>query len=257
MDKAASKSGEGSKAPPEATKHYAFELGNRVKSFGNDALHSRAYLAYLARYLKAPFQRPHRWQPGYEKPTPTQRTFIQQYLLLQGKAPQVKPFQDPSSFEISETPAGNEILFLTGRASAEWLNCIGSKYSVDYRFFHQHLGTVLSGSQHSYAVPDLPSRSLQVLCLQIPTIAFVGSRGRNLDINGLEFAREDSNAQLQKSFLSLQNSAQSEAGRSIVRKVQIFDGSTLVIEQQMTATIIERGQHWTSRPLQQILSPFY
>ncbi|RYP43987.1 hypothetical protein DL768_009499 [Monosporascus sp. mg162] len=231
----------------EAARRYALALSDRVKSFDVDPLHSAAYLTYLARYLKTPFQKPPKRQHLFENPSPARRPFVIQYLLRPGKPPATSSFNDPHAFTgLAASPPQNEILFLTGRPSADWLNCLGSKYSLDHRFFHQHLGPIISGQrQHWNAGPDLPSRSLQVLTLPIPTIVFVGSRGRNLDIRDLEIAREKCNAQLRRAFLSIQDSAASEAGRSIIRRLEVHDGNTMVMEQQMTATIVHRGNFWT------------
>jgi len=240
------------KACSEAAKRYALGLADRVNSFHNDPLHSAAYLTYLAKYLKIPFQKPHRRQQHVSFQTPSfaqqQRPFVIQYLLEQGKAPIVKSFDDPYNFTaIAASPAQNEILFLTGRPSADWLNYIGSKYSLDHRFFHQHLGSIICGNPgHWSASPDLPSRSLQAISLHIPTIVNIGSQGRNLDIGGLEHARQTCNAQLRRANMSIQDSDPFQAGRSVIRALEVYDGSTMVMEQQVTATIVYRESFWTS-----------
>lgn len=235
----------------EAGRRYALALCDRVESFDCNPLHSAAYLTYLAKYLKSPFQKPRRRQHVIERPTaPPPRPFIIQYLLGQNTAPIIQPFHDAHIFADLPIPlTQNELLFLTGRPSADWLNCIGSKYSLDHRFFHQHLGPVISGQGqwNTGSTPDLPSRSLQVISLRIPTVVIVGSQGRNLDIRDLEIAREKCNTQLRRAWQSVQDSATSEAGRSIVRRLEIFDGCTVVVEQQLTGTIVHRDDFWTSK----------
>ena len=233
----------------EASKRYALALGDRVKSFNADPLHSGAYLAYLTRYLKTPFQKTSKRQHLYERPSPARRTFVIQYLIRPREPPAIRSFNDPQIFTSSAAlPAQNEILFLTGRPSADWLNTLGSKYSLDHRFFHQHLGSIISCHRQDWNTgPDLPSRSLQVLTLRIPTVVFVGSRGRNLGIRDLEMAREKCNHQLRKAALSLQDGATADAGRSIIRRLEVHDGCTMMAEQQMTATVVHRGKFWTSK----------
>jgi len=228
-------------------KDYAFVLGDRVKSFGSDPLHSAAYLAYLVKYLKTPYQKQHKRQRLQQRQSSDglQRPFVRRYLLEAGQMPGATPFDKPDAFAAVSPPDGNELVFLTGRPSAEWLNCIGSKYKLDYRFFHQHLGTLLPGQRHWYAVPGLPSRSLQVVQLHIPTLVFVGAEGRNLDIPGLELAREDCNDQIRREMRLIQDCAYPEAGKSIIRRVEIYDGRSLVTEQQLTITIVRRDEHWT------------
>jgi hypothetical protein len=227
-------------------KSYAIALGNRVRSFEAEPLHSIAYLTYLARYLKGPFNKQHNRQQVLQKQNVPQRPFIMHYELEPGKPPIPIPFRKPETFK-AVPQTGNEITFLTGRPSAEWLNCVGSKYQLDHRFFHHHLGAILSGQRHCYAIPSLPSRSLQSLRLRIPSIVFIGSQGRNLDIKALEIARDDCNNQLRRTFRSMQDSAASEAGTSIIRKMDIYDGSHLVMEQEVTVYVVPRGAQWTGK----------
>ncbi|KAI1843507.1 hypothetical protein JX266_010333 [Neoarthrinium moseri] len=227
-------------------KNYAFTLGNRVKSFESEPLHSNAYLTYLARYLRAPFDKQHNRQQMLQRQNVPQWPFIVHYELQHGRRPVPTPYSDPEIFA-TLTSTGNEVTFLTGRPSAEWLNCVGAKYQLDHRFFHQHLGTILSGKKYFYSVPGLPSRSLQSLRLRVPTILFIGAQGRNVDIKGLETARDDCNNQLRKTFRSIQDSAVSEAGTSIIRNIDVYDGSHLVIQQEVTIYVVSRGEQWTGK----------
>jgi len=237
--------------PKEAGRRYALALCDRVESFDCNPLHSAVYLTYLAKYLKTPFQKPRRRQHLTEtrSNSPPPRPFVIQYLLQQSTTPIIQPFDDPHKFAgVPISPSQNELLFLTGRPSADWLNSIGSKYTLDHRFFHQHMGPVISGrgQWNTGTSPDLPSRSLQVISLRIPTVVIVGSQGRNLDIRDLEIAREKCNTQLRRAWQSVQDSFASEVGRSIIRRLEIYDGCTVVVEQQLTGTVVHRGNFWTS-----------
>jgi len=230
------------------SRKYAHKLGDRVRSFETDPLHSTAYLAYLAKYLKSPFiKQPRRPQVLVNQITPQRQHFIQQYIIRPCKEPEHNAFDDPNVYKCSPIPAGNELIFLTGRPSAEWLNVVGSRYELDHRFYHQHLGSILMNQKHWYAVPTLPSRSLEVIRLCLPSIVFIGSQGRDVDVLGLELARNDSNDQIRKSFRSMQESSATDAGNSIVRRIQIHNGSALVIEQDMTIALVRRDEHWTGR----------
>lgn len=232
----------------DAARHYALALGNRVRSFETDPLHSTAYLTYLAKYLKAPFQKqPRRLQASSAQSRSSRRIFVHRYKLQASLKPEYSSFADLDTYCSEPNPVGNEIVFLAGRPSAKWLNAVGSKYQVDHRFFHQHLGPILTNQKHWCAVPTLPSRSMEVLRLCVPSIVFIGSQGRDVDVLGLEVARNDCNDRLRRSFKSIQDSAASDAGTSIIRRVQIHNGSTLVVEQEMTMTLVERGENWTCR----------
>ncbi|KAM7194480.1 hypothetical protein V8F33_007190 [Rhypophila sp. PSN 637] len=235
----------------DAAKRYALSLVDRVESFDSNPLHSAAYLTYLAKYLKAPFQRPRRRHHAIENPNPaSSRPFLVRYSIQEDISPEIQPYDDPHQWvNLPSSSDQNELLFLTGRPSADWLNCIGSKYTLDHRFFHQHLGPIISGYGHwitGCINPDLPSRSLQVISLRIPTVVTVGSQGRNLHIKDLEVAREKCNAQLRRACQAVQDSTAAEAGRSMIRRLEIFDGSTIVVEQQLTGTIVHRPNNlWT------------
>lgn len=227
-------------------RQYALALNSRVRSFEADPLHSTAYLAYLAKYLKSPFQQqPRRPQALITQHRSLHRCFVQQYLIQSFKQPERTKFDDPRSYNAAPIPAENEIIFLTGRPSAEWLNVVGSRYKIDHRFFHQHLGPILANQKHWYAVPTLPSRSLEVLRLCLPSMVFIGSQGRDVEVPSLELARNNCSDQLRKSFRSLQESSASEVGNSIIRRVQIHNGSALIIEQEMTITLVQRNKQWT------------
>jgi hypothetical protein len=226
-------------------------LNKRVRSFNNNTLHSSAYLSYLTKYLRVGAERQQRYRSDqmesskhYQQSLP----FVFQYNITRGREPALLTFETPEAYARTMAPIANELIFLGGRPSAEWLNCIGSRYNLDYRFFHQHLGPLLSRYQRDwYAIPDLPSRSLQILRLRVPSIVFIGPSGRNVSISNLEAAREDCRLQLQNASRSLQNSRRSETGTSIIRRVDIFCGSVLVIEQEITAICVQRGANWTGK----------
>lgn len=235
----------------DAAKRYALSLCDRAESFDASPLHSASYLTYLAKYLKTPFQKPRRRPHNFENPRPgSPRPFLTQYLLQKDESPKIQPFHEPHEWAgLPLSSHQNELLFFTGRPSADWLNCVGSRYSLDHRFFHQHLGPIISGSGQWASgdlILDLPSRSLQVLSLRIPTVITVGSQGRNLEIRDLEIAREKCNAQLRRACQAVQDGAATEVGRSIIRRLEVFDGSTMVMEQQLTGTIVHRANNlWT------------
>jgi hypothetical protein len=228
----------------EAARQYALTLGNRVRSFETDPLHSSAYLNYLAKYLKGPFQKQSRRpQPSFAPSRPSGCFFVHQYKLRANQRPEYSSFADLDAYRSEPYPVGNEMVFLAGRPSADWLNAVGSRYQVDHRFFHQHLGHILTNQRRWCAIPTFPSRSMEVLRLCVPSIVFIGSQGRDVDVLGLELARSDCNDRLRRSFKSIQDS--SDAGESMMRRVHIHNGSTLVVEQEMTMTVVERGENWT------------
>ncbi len=230
----------------DISRQYALALGKRVRSFETDPLHSTAYLTYLAKYLKAPFQKqPRRYHAPFTQLNLPRRPFVHRYKLQASRQPDYSSFDDLDAYNLAPKSGANEVIFLTGRPSAQWLNAVGSKYQVDYRFFHQHLGSLLTSQKHWYTTPGLPCRSMEVLRLCIPSIVFIGSQGRDVDVLGLEMARHDCTDRLRRSLKSIQDSTALDAGSSIIRRMQIHSGSALVIEQEITITLVKKGENWT------------
>ncbi|KAF7504432.1 hypothetical protein GJ744_002236 [Endocarpon pusillum] len=212
----------------QEAEEYALKLSARVKSFDTAPLHSTAYMGYLAKYLRRPFKQPrqNRSVPQYR---PKARTFIDRYVIRPDRLPDVSRFTEPTDFTASAIPAANEIVFLRGRPSAEWLNEVGRTYKLDHRFFHSHLAATVSTHVHFYATPTLPSRTAGILKFRIPTIVQVGAPGRDLDVEQLEYARHKCYEHLRKMFRSIQDCT-AEPGQSIIRAINIHSGSTLVME---------------------------
>ena len=227
-------------------------LLSRVRSIGTDPLHSAAYLHNLAHFLRRPSQEIGRnspilgnWQTA---PTAPVRPFVHEYQLSVTAPPQLTIFHDVNKYRQSrpngvQNEDGNELVMMTGRPSADWLGAIGARYQLDHRFFHQHLDLTSTGQKPWYTAPTLPSRSHDVLRLCVPSILFLGDRHVKLD--SLRKARTEYNRQLRSIFRSVRDGMPADSGRSIVRRINIHSGDSLVIEQELSATLIRRSSHWT------------
>ena len=135
---------------------------------------------------------------------------------------------------------------MAGRPSPEWLSAVGARYKLDHRFLHQHLNFLPTGQRDWFTAPTLPSRSRTVLRFCIPSMLFVGEH-RYVNVDDLRKARGDCERQLLIVFRSLQEGTSTEAGRSIVRRMNIHSGDNLVIEQEVTSCLLKRGDRWTGR----------
>lgn len=222
---------------------YSLKLSARVKSFDSAPLHSTAYLGYLANYLRRPFKQPQQNQtlPQYQ---PEARKFIDRYVMQPNGMPAITCFNNPDDFRASGLPAANELLFLRGHPSAAWLNEIGQMYKLDHRFYHSHLAATIPNRQHWHALPTLPSRATGMLKFRIPTIVHVGAAGRDLSVEQLEYARHNCHEHLRKMFRSIKDCT-AEPGRSMIRAINIHNGNIIVMEQEMTATVVHRGDQWS------------
>lgn len=177
------------------------------------------------------------------------RPFVYEYALFPNAHPKLTTFDDVDKYKqaisIENHNANcNEIVFLTGRPSAEWLSAVGARYKLDYRFFHQHLNFLPTGQRDWFTAPTLPSRSHYVLRFCIPSILFIGEH-RFVNIDELQKAREDCERRLMSRFRSFQEGTSIEAGQSIVRRMNIHSGDHLVIEQELSSCLLKRGDRWT------------
>lgn len=213
-------------------------------------------MSNLAHFLHKPHQKPR----NARRPDPQRyrlealakegrRPFIYEYALFPATEPKLTTFDNVDEYKqtISNNTYNadcNELVFLAGRPSAEWLSAVGARYNLDYRFIHQHLNFLPTGQRDWFTAPTLPSRSYDVLRLCIPSILFMGEH-RYVDMNGLQKARGDSERQLRHCFRSLQEGTSTEAGRSIVRRINIHSGDSLVIEQELSSCLLKRGENWT------------
>ena len=234
----------------------------RIRSFHSDPLHSAAYLGNLAQFLqkprhksarnaRSPVSRDHKTNKATKEENPP---FIYEYAIpLDGTEPRVTKFNDVGTYkEIISNKAYNlnfnEIVFLAGRPSAEWLCAIGVRYNLDYRFFHQHLNFLPTGKRDWFTAPTLPSRSRNVLRLCIPSILFTGEH-RYVSLDGLQKTREDCERQLRQRFRRFQEDTSTVTGQSVVRRLNIHSGDNFVIEQELSACFLKRSDKWTGRLL--------
>lgn len=241
----------------EKTKEYTQSFLARIRSFHNDPLHSAAYLGNLAQFLHKPNQKSarHARQPNPQRFKPKSfaeedcRPFVYEYSLFSGVVPKLTTFDDVDKYKQtisieSYNADCNELIFLAGRPSAEWLSAVGARYKLDHRFFHQHLSFLPTGQRDWFTAPTLPSRSHNVVRFCIPSLLFVGEH-RYVNIGDLQKARGDCERQLLSRFRSYQEGTLIEAGKSIVRRMNIHSGDNLVIEQELSFSLLKRGDRWT------------
>lgn len=232
----------------ESSPTYAQSVALRVRSFPADPLYSEADLGDLAHYLQNPLQRPLSRVASHG--ALNNLTFIYKYTLSTSSDAILAKYNDVTEYERScleeaKSHTANELLFLTGRPSAEWLNAIGTHYNIDPRYFQQHLGFLPSGQRDWHGSPAIPSKSRIALHLCVPSIIFVGAEGRYVDPYGLRKARQDCDRQLRQIFQALTASTLSQAGKSVVRRINIHSGDCIVIEQELSICLLKRGEYWT------------
>lgn len=241
----------------EKTNEYTQSFLARIRSFHSDPLHSAAYLDDLARFLHKPNHKLTRHArrhnlPGDKPESLTEkkrRPFVYEYALSPDMDPKLTAFDNVDKYKQAiSTPNHNadrnELFFLAGRPSAEWLSAVGARYDLDHRFFHQHLSFLPTGQRDWFTTPTLPSRSHDVLRFCIPSVLFAGEH-RYVSVDDLQKARGDCERRLLSGFRSFQEGALTQVGRSIVRRMNIHSGDNLVIEQELSSCLLKRGERWT------------
>lgn len=225
-------------------------LASRVRSFASDPLHSAAYLSNLVTYMNKPFQKQwkNRRNPLTEN-TSNQpyTTFLYSYEISGTRPSKPAAFNKVSAFlshnalnPVASTKS--ELVFLTGYPSSpEWLNAIVSRYGVDHRFLQRHLDFLPSGQRDWYTAPDVPSRSENFIQLVIPSIVFIGSEDRYVSVTDLQKARNACSDQLRQKSKSFFGGSGSSICHSIIRHINIHSGDAIVMEQNVTITVLRHG----------------
>lgn len=234
------------------SKAYADDQASRVRSFHHDPLHSAVYLQELVNYLQRPFKT--RRLGEIQSPLPAcRRDFVYCYQLDGTKAPVAVSYDDPQGLHAALQSAHeysdgkNELLFMCGQPSPDWLNTIGAHYQTDVRFYYQHLRFLPDSQRDWYTDTPLPSRSHDVLRLIIPTIVFVGAPKRYVDKKNLRTWRSRRAERIRDQFKCLTLNDPRNTGRSILRRVDIYNGDCMVIEQEVSLKLIRRNSNWTSK----------
>ncbi|KAI4180800.1 MAG: hypothetical protein LQ346_006915, partial [Caloplaca aetnensis] len=237
-------------------KEYTLSLQGKIRSFHIDPLHSAAYLGNLAHFLQKPRQK--RGHSGQilnshtlnqsVPPVDEYKPFIYEYVLTTQTRPSLTAYNKAEQYKTTILSADNtdhnELVFLAGRPSAEWLCAVGARYEIDHRFFHEHLNFLPWGQKDWFTVPTLPSRAHNVIRICVPSILFMSER-RHVSRDGLKDARRDSERRLRESFRNIQQSTIAEAGRSIVRRLSIHNGDILALEQEISICFVKRKDRWT------------
>jgi hypothetical protein len=128
----------------------------------------------------------------------------------------------------------NQILFLKGYPSAQWLNTIGAKYQIDPEFFRQHLDFLCSSdpSNKLDAMPLHSSSKARMASFYITTTQSIDSlRSQHVSSEKKRKACEETMNSYRDSLIMRQNVA---VGDPIVRFYSLIDASYSAIEQRVS-----------------------
>lgn len=178
------------------------------------------------------------YRPG---PIRARRPFIWVYDLSEHGSTTAAVFDDVTQFEQAQSAKGRakqEMVFLCGQASPEWLNSVGSLYQLDPEVLFQHMTFFPSAERESYFDPGVRSAAANTLRLCIPTIVTIDPKSRHVSRDELYAARRDIDSSLRKKFNQLKNAPHSDAGLPFFRRVNVHTGDLLTTEQEISITLL-------------------
>lgn len=135
----------------------------------------------------------------------------------------------------------NQILFLRGFPSPEWLCQVGWYYVVDPEFFRRHLDMSLLSHQQWFSSPSLPSTTSTFVQLRITTIA-----RRKHGYPNIEEARREAMEDMASYLQGISEpDYKGDLGDSIVRKTSLHDEHYFSLEQDISICCCKSGKGWT------------
>jgi len=143
----------------------------------------------------------------------------------------------------SRAPGGpaNELLFLRGFASPQWLCKVGWYYLVDPEFFRRHLDMSVFSHQQWFSAPSLPSTSSTIVQLRVTTLARWTPGFPNV-----ETARKEAQEGMAMYIQSVSGpELHGDLGESIVRQINLHDEQYFSLEQDISMTFCKSGKGWT------------
>lgn len=140
----------------------------------------------------------------------------------------------------SALKSGNaQLLFLRGFPSREWLNFLGSYYSVDPEYFRRHLAFMDSKDLHD--LPALPSASRSLFQLKVTTIF---AREVPISLDEVERSRKEEMDLVQNH----QRQMGDIIGESIVRRYSVHNETTFSVEQHISCYVGLKNDGWFGMP---------
>lgn len=139
------------------------------------------------------------------------------------------------------TPGPNSslLIFLRGWQSPAWLRILGAQCGIDPEMLRRHLAFLSARS--FFDQPPPPSHQLGIWRIRVVTISICDSTHDALNPEEVQSRRQTSARDVRKYLHKLK--ATSQVGSSILRRYSAIDGTTSVIEQDVSfyATMKKAG----------------
>ena len=133
------------------------------------------------------------------------------------------------------TPNSSLLVFIRGWQSPAWLRILGARCDIDPEMLRRHLGFL--APRKLFDQPSLPSDQLSIWRIRTVTICELSYDTLN---NREVQARRERASQDVRRYLQKLGSA-SNVGSSIIRRYSVIDGTTSVIEHDISLYAAARG----------------
>ncbi|KAK5451986.1 hypothetical protein LTS15_007709 [Exophiala xenobiotica] len=241
---------------PLTPRQYAEHISSYASRSSTQSLYPGTNFESLASFLLRAYRRhPSETLVSSSKtPVSDDHPFVVHYNLQHGVPGRKREFTTTQELIDYETPPIREsesanLLFLRGYPSAEWLNVLGSKFTIDPEFFRRHLDFQKSAaSSPDLSLPALPSAAPIMTRLRANTVAF---RMDNKPVPARRFQDDLDNLrnEAKQSFLNyletLRHGSDIDVrmGESVVREFCVLNRQYTIIEQDMSIYLeqLERG----------------
>lgn len=168
--------------------------------------------------------------------------------------PEMKPihFSNWKQFEDFSPPGPqddrNQLLFLRGYPSREWLNLLGCKYHVDPEFFRRHFDfrSPTDGS-NNFSTPSLPSASWHLIKLPMMTVGCRNMLAKKYRQSDIRHLRMEDTRDMENYLHKLNRGSEINTGDAVIRQFWTIDETHFAIEQRVSICIQRIGHNWASK----------
>lgn len=144
------------------------------------------------------------------------------------------------------TPNASLLVFLRGWQSPVWLRILGAQCGIDPEMIRRHLSFLNPGNKF-FDQPPLPSQQLSIWRIRTVTISVYEESRDTLNLEEVE-SRRLAAGQDVRTYLQKLGRPGSQFGSSIIRKYSVIDGSTSVIEQDISfCATVKKNRGWIGK----------
>jgi hypothetical protein len=232
---------------PVTPEEYAKYIYNHAQKSAKNSLYPGDDFQWLATFLNQ--SSGHTRQPSRS----SRPALFASLYLLQGLDQAWKDFpsgdlQSPERLQVADdyfygnsTGSVNQILFLRGYPTPEWLRTLGSYFFIDAEFFRQHLEFNLFPYKNMFSAPSLPSSSSNIVRLRVTSLGL-----REMPVSDITSFRQECRESMAQ-FEQRLGQSSVDVGTSIVRRFSVHTAKYFSFEQDISIWYRQRGRGWIGK----------